>query len=116
MKLVPTIDELKHLMDINASVYGAFHKEAKEEFASQYERAVLPKLKSDFASLINEGRKRGIVWNELEIIGYEHVSSGNSTTSIVITLESGKKVHRLLVEDALIIKGHWHVGRSIRLL
>jgi hypothetical protein len=116
VSLFPTIAEFHELMKQNDKVYGPYSEEARYEFEVDYERYLLPKVKSAFESLVAEGKQKGIDWKRAEFVKADVVShpSGAVTigqVSVVFTVDS--KEYILRIDNALYLNGEWKVTQFL---
>jgi hypothetical protein len=114
--LFPTIAEFHELMKQNDKVYGPYSEEARYEFEVDYERYLLPKVKSAFQSFVAEGKQKGIDWKRAKFVKADVVShpSGAVTigqVSVVFTVDS--KDYTLRVDNALYVNGEWKVNQFL---
>jgi hypothetical protein len=114
--LFPTIAEFHELMKQNNKVYGPFSEEARYEFEVDYERYLLPKVKSAFESVVAEGRQKGIDWKRAKFVKADVVSrpSGAVTigqVSVVFTVDSTEYILR--IDNALYLNGEWKVTQFL---
>ena len=115
--LLPTLAEFHQIMDANDRLYGGFLSEAKNEFAIRYEQEIMPSVKAAFKSVIAEGSKRGINWQNVEFV---RVKSGgtpgheNPVQLDIVFSERGKE-YTLRIENAFIWQGQWRVTQFIEL-
>ena len=115
--LYPSVQEFHNLMKANASVYGPNLKEAQEEFETQHNTKMLPSLKASFAALIKEGEAKGIVWSEVEFLSTEagkHPGGDLSTATFTLAISHNGKVYGIVIDNALLLNGKWHVSKYIR--
>src|SRR5688572_3163222 len=54
--LFPSLTEFHQIMSENEALYGPFAKEARDEFAIDYERYLIPKVKESFSAILKAGR------------------------------------------------------------
>ena len=116
--LFPTIAEFHELMKQNDKVYGPYSEEARYEFEVDYERYLLPKVKSAFESVIAEGKQKGIDWKRAKFVKADVVShpSGAVTigqVSVVFTVDS--KEYILRIDNALYLNSEWKVTQFLTL-
>jgi hypothetical protein len=116
--LLPTLSEFHQIMDANDRLYGRFIKEAKREFAIQYEREVVPSVKAAFNSVIDEGNKRGINWQNVEFVRIKDGATPGHKNPVqldIVFSERGKE-YTLRIENAFIWQGQWRVTQYIELI
>ena len=115
--LLPTLSEFHQIMDANDRLYGDYLTEAKREFAIRYEQEIMPSVKAAFKSVIAEGNKRGINWQNVEFVRVENDDSSgqeNPAQLDIIFSERGKE-HTLRIEKAFVWQGQWRVTQFIEL-
>lgn len=118
VNLFPTLSEFHKIMDENAVIYGNTLSEAKAEFAARYESEILPSLKESFTSIINEGKKKGIDWGEVnyERIEYSTPQQNLATAPFTIVFSSNGSEYRLRIEKAFVLNKEWKVSSAVELI
>jgi hypothetical protein len=116
--LFPTISEFHELMKQNDAIYGPYSEEARYEFEVDYERYLLPKVKSAFASVITQGKQKGIDWKRARFVKVEVVSRpSNAVTlgqiSLVFAVDSEE--YTLHIDNAFYLNGQWKVTQFLTL-
>jgi hypothetical protein len=116
VSLFPTIAEFHELMNQNDKVYGPYSEEARYEFEVDYERYLLPKVKSAFESLVAEGKQKGIDWKRAKFVKADVVSHASGAVtigqlSVVFTVDS--KEYVLQINNALYLNGEWKVTQFL---
>lgn len=117
INLMPTLEEFKHIMKKNESVYGTHLSEAQEDFAIAYETTILPAVKESFKALTEDGIRRGINWREITLVRVE--SEENQffhAAPITIVIASEGKEFKILIDKALLIDGQWKVSQFVKLV
>jgi hypothetical protein len=114
--LFPTITQFHELMKQNDKVYGPYSEEARYEFEVDYERYLLPKVKSAFQSLVTEGKQKGIDWKRAKFVRADVVSRPSGSVvigqvSVVFTVDS--KEYTLRIDNALYLNGEWKVTQFL---
>jgi hypothetical protein len=118
--LYPTLAEFHQIMTENEAFYGMFAKEARDEFALDYERYLIPKAKESFHALIKEGRNKGIDWSKVRFVRVAVVEEEDADTftsapfTVVVSAEG--KEYKIRIEKALFINGSWRVSQFIKLV
>ncbi len=115
--LFPSLSEFHQVMDANDRFYGGFLTEAKRDFAIQYEREVIPSLRAAFKSVIAEGNKRGINWQNVEFVRVKNDATPgqeNPAQLDIIFSDRGKE-YTLRIDNAFIWQGQWRVTQFIEL-
>ena len=115
--MLPTLSEFYQIMDANDRLYGGFLAEAKSEFANRYEQEVVPSVKAAFKSVIAEGNKRGINWQNVQFVRVENNSTPGQENPVqldIVFSERGKE-YTLRIENAFIWQGQWRVTQFIEL-
>ena len=116
--LYPTLTEFHQIMSENEMLYGLFAKEARDEFAIDYERYLMPKVKESFNALIKEGRNKGIDWSKVRYVSVaveEEVTNVLTSVPFTIVVSAEGKEYKIRIEKALFINGSWRVSQFIRL-
>jgi hypothetical protein len=117
--LYPTLAEFHQIMSENEALYGLFAKEARDEFAIDYERYLMPKVKESFDSLIKEGRNKGIDWSKARYVSVaveEDVTNVLTSVPFTIVVSAEGKEYKIRIEKALFINGSWRVSQFIKLV
>ena len=118
VNLFPTLLEFLEIMDENAVIYGNTLGVAKAEFAARYESEILPALKESFASVISEGKKKGIDWSKVsyERIEYSTPQQNLAPVPFTIVFSSKESEYRLRIEKAFVINREWKVSTKVELI
>lgn len=118
LNLFPSLSEFHQIMEENASIYGNTLSEAKKEFAAQYESKILPAVKESFARIINEGKEKGINWNEIafERIEYNTPQHELDNAPFTVVFSAGGNEYRLRIEEAFILNKEWKVSSKVELI
>jgi len=117
--LFPALPEFHKIMNDNASLYGNFLPEARDEFTNSYFGHVLPEIEKSFEHLINEGIEKGIDWNSIDYVRVEQSKAFVTTFdsgSVVIVFTAADLEYRILIENVLVINGQWRIGKHVELL
>ena len=117
LALLPSLSEFHQVMDANEQFYGGFLTEAKSEFAIRYEQEVVPSLKAAFKSVMAEGNRRGINWQNVEFVGIRNGNTPGQENPVqldIVFSERGKE-YTLRIENAFIWQGQWRVTQFIEL-
>ncbi|HET6542831.1 MAG TPA: hypothetical protein VFG46_20230 [Chryseolinea sp.] len=115
--LLPTLAEFHQIMDANDRLYGGFLSEAKSEFAIRYEQEIMPSVKAAFKSVIAEGNKRGINWQNVEFARVKNSGTPGQENPVqldIVFSERGKE-YTLRIQNAFIWQGQWRVTQFIEL-
>lgn len=107
--LVPTLNELLHVMESNAPFYGAYLSEAKAELSKQYESDV-KRIETSFISAIEQGKLNHIAWSKAQFVSAEREQS-----NLVIEFTVDGKSHKIQVAVTE-IEGELHAGEFIALI
>ena len=116
--LFPSLAEFHDLMDANANVYGETLEAAKEEFATRYKNHVLPVVEKSFATIVEEGSKKGIDWGQINFERVECTTPGKnlSSGSFIIVFSAGGKEFRMSISKAFVLHDEWKVSSEINLI
>jgi hypothetical protein len=118
--LYPKLAEFHQVMIENEDFYGMFAKEARDEFAIDYERNLIPKVKESFNALIREGRNKGIDWSKVRFVSVtvleEELTNVLTSTPLTIVVSAEGKEHTIRIEKALFMNGSWKVSQFIKLV
>lgn len=115
--LFPSLAEFHDLMNANANVYGETLEAAKEEFAARYKNDVLPSVEKSFATILQEGSKKGIDWSQINFERVECRAPGNLTAgSFTIVFSANGKEYRMNISKAFILHDEWKVSSEINLI
>ena len=104
--LVPTLPQLIQVMDANASFYGTYLKEAKEELSKQYAGDV-KRIESSFESAIEQGNVNHIGWSKAVFVQAERE---NDNLIIEFTVDGKSHKMKVAVTD---IDGELRAGQII---
>jgi hypothetical protein len=116
--MLPTLSEFHQIMDANDKLYGGFLTEAKRDFAARYEQELIPSVKEAFTSVIAEGSKRGIDWQNIEFVRVKKLDlqgHENHAQLDVVFREKGKE-YTLRIENAFIWRGQWKITQFIEFI
>jgi hypothetical protein len=104
--LLPSVSELRALMDQNKSLYGDFLSEVQAELARSFVLEALAKVKETFKCIVAVGKQKGIDWRSVRLVEAEIVRStiNDAVGVLVLAFISGGKQHTLFVNRVLI--GH----------
>jgi len=116
--LFPSLAEFHDLMDANANVYGETLEAAKEEFSARYKNHVLPEVEKSFATILEEGSKKGIDWSQIKFERVECTTPGKnlSSGSFVIVFSASGKEYRMNISKAFVLHDEWKVSSEISLI
>ena len=106
--LVPTLPELLHVMDANASFYGAYLKEAKAEMSKHYD-ADVKRIETSFLNAIEQGKLNHISWSKAQFVS---VAREQSKLVIEFTVDGQSHKIEVVVTE---IEGELHAGEFIAL-
>jgi hypothetical protein len=104
--LVPSLPELLQVMDANASFYGAYLSDAKEEITKQYERDIKG-IETSFINAVEQGKMNHISWEKAKF-----VSAEREHENLIIEFTVDGKLHKIAVAVAE-IEGELHAGKFI---
>jgi hypothetical protein len=116
--LFPTVAEFHALMKQNDAIYGPYSEEARYEFEVDYERYLLPKVKTAFTSVISDGKKKGIDWSQIQFVKVdvrEHPSQSVTLGEFTVVFSFDKKEYKLRVQNAFYVNGQWKVTQFLTL-
>lgn len=116
--LFPTVAEFHELMKQNDRIYGPYSEEARAEFEVDYERYLLPKVKSTFAAIIAEGKRKGIDWKRAQLVKADVVTRASSAVTLgdfLIVFTVDKKEYTLRIDNAFFLNGEWKVTQYLTL-
>lgn len=116
--LFPTLSDFHALMQRNSELYGKNFTEAAREFEDEFRRVVYPEFSGSFQRILEEGRRAGIDWRTIQFVAVESAVEPREEFSVVpitIVFQAQGKTHRLHVEKALMINGHWKISQYLRL-
>lgn len=116
--LLPTLSEFHQIMDTNDGLYGGFLTEAKRDFAVQYEQEVLPSVRKSFSTVVAEGHKRGINWQNIEFVSVKKISTPGheNPVQLNIVFRENNKEYTLRIQNAFLWHGQWKVTQFIELV
>jgi len=116
--LFPSLAEFHDLMDANANVYGETLEAAKEEFAARYKNHVLPVVEKSFATILEEGSKKGIDWSQINFERVECTTPGKnlSSGSFIIVFSDRGREYRMNISKAFVLHDEWKVSSEISLI
>jgi hypothetical protein len=116
--LFPTIGEFHGLMKQNDKVYGPYSEEARYEFEVDYQRYLLPKVKSAFESIVAEGKQKGIDWKRAKFVKADVVSRPSNAViigQVSVVFAADSKEYILRIDNALYLNGQWKVTQFLTL-
>jgi hypothetical protein len=116
--MFPSIEDFNDMMRESSEIYGTYLADAQREFAINYEHKLLPTVEHAFDLLIEEGRAKGIEWNNIRYIGTEQQEQPTNRFSpvpVTIIFSSKGVEHRIYIERALVINGQWKVSQFVKL-
>ena len=76
-------------------------------------------MKKSFDALIEDGRERGIDWNNVSLVSWETLNLVEApllAAPFVIAIESKGKIFRIEITKALYINDHWCVSQYVKLI
>ncbi|HMG90946.1 MAG TPA: hypothetical protein VK589_12860 [Chryseolinea sp.] len=117
--MFPSLEDFNDMMKESSEIYGTYLADAQREFANSYEHKLIPTVEHAFELLIDEGRSKGIEWNNIRYIGTEQEEQPKhrfSPIPVTIVFSSNGVEHRIYVERALVINGQWNVSQFIKLI
>lgn len=115
--LLPTLSEFHQIMDANDKLYGGFLTEAKREFAVRYEQEIIKSVKASFKTVLAEGNKRGINWQNVEFVRVKSGTPGKENpVQLDIVFREKEKEYTLRIANAFIWQGQWRVTQFIELI
>lgn len=112
--LFPTLAQFHRQMELNEGFYGSNLEAAKEDFAKTYNNELLPAVRRAYATLVEEGEKRGINWSEVTVVSVDIPDMNAGFSPLTITFEHEGKTFGLLIERSLMIEGKWKVSQYVR--
>lgn len=104
--LIPSLEQLNHVMDAHAKFYGAYLSDAKAELAKQYAGDV-KRIENSFINAID---KNTISWSKAQFVS---ASRENETLAIEFTVEG--KTHKIKIAVTE-IDGELRAGQVIACL
>jgi len=116
LTLYPSLSDFYKLME-SSGAYGDFLEEAKQEFADTYAHKLLPAVRESFEAALQQGKEKGIDWNDIRFIRIETPevpAASFSTIPATIVIEANDVEHRLVLEKAIVVNGKLKVSRYIR--
>ena len=117
--MFPTLEDFNDMMKESSEIYGTYLADAQREFANNYEHKLIPTVEHAFELLIEEGRSKGIEWNNIRYIGTEQREQPQhkfSPVPVTIVFSSNGVEHKIYIERALVINGQWKVSQFIKLV
>lgn len=116
--LFPSLDEFYMIIDENALVYGENLANAKTEFADQYNSKLIPSLKKSFASILQQGKNKGIDWSKITFERVVCTTSGENLASAPLTIvfSVNKKEYHITIDKAFVLHGVWKVSAEMSLI
>ena len=117
--MFPSLEDFNDMMKESSEIYGTYLPDAQREFAINYEHKLIPTVEHAFDVLIDEGRSKGIEWNNIRYIGTEQSEQPKhrfSPIPVTIVFSANGVEHRIYVERALVINGQWKVSQFIKLI
>lgn len=115
--LFPSLDEFYGVMEKNAALYGDFLNEARNEFTSDY-LDLLPSLRESFLQVIEEGKRRGIRWENIQLVKVEtgSLTTDFTTVTVVLVFAEQNNTFKVKMNRALVLQGEWKVSPFLELL
>lgn len=116
--MFPSLEDFNDMMKESSEIYGTYLADAQREFAINYEQKLVPTVEHAFDVLIDEGRSKGIDWNNIRFVGIEQKEQPKhhfSPIPVTIVFTSNGAEHRIHIERALVINGQWKVSQFIKL-
>ena len=116
--MFPSIEDFNDMMKESSEIYGTYLADAQREFAINYEHKLIPTVEHAFDLVIEEGRTKGIDWNNIRYVSIEQNEQPKNRFSpvpVTIVFSSNGVEHRILIERALVIHGQWKVSQFIKL-
>ena len=117
--MFPSLEDFNDMMKESSEIYGTYLVDAQREFANNYEHKLIPTVEHAFELLIEEGRSKGIEWNNIRYIGTEQREQPQhkfSPVPVTIVFSSNGVEHKIYIERALVINGQWKVSQFIKLV
>ena len=117
--MFPSLEDFNDMMKESSEIYGTYLADAQREFANNYEHKLIPTVEHAFELLIEEGRSKGIEWNNIRYIGTEQRDQPQhkfSPVPVTIVFSSNGVEHKIYIERALVINGQWRVSQFIKLV
>lgn len=117
--MFPSLEDFNDMMKESSEIYGSYLPDAQREFAINYEHKLVPTVEHAFDVLIDEGRSKGIDWNNIRYIATqqkEEPKNRFSPVPVTIVFSSNGVEHRIFIERALVIHGQWKVSQFITLI
>lgn len=118
LALLPSVADFHGIMNANAGFYGGNIADAQKEFSTVYATQVVPKARKAFTNLVQQGRKHGIDWHQIQVTGIDTGTEPKgklALTTVSIKFLSGGKPYSLIVDKSLVWNGQWKVSQYIRL-
>ena len=106
-------------MKQNDAIYGPYSEEARYEFEVDYERYLVPKVKTAFASAISDGKQKGIDWSRVQFVRVDVTERPTNAVMLgefIVVFSFEKKEYMLRVQDAFYINGQWKVTQFLTLV
>ena len=116
--MFPTVADFHGLMMRNSELYGVNLNEAAREFEKEFAYVLFPEFKKSFERIIHEGKEAGIDWRTAQFVSVEvpeEIESDFAAVPMTINFRAQGKEHRLKIEKALVIDGHWKLSQYISL-
>ena len=117
--MFPSLEDFNDMMRESSEIYGTYLADAQREFALNYEHKLIPTVEHAFEVLIDEGRSKGIDWNDIQFVNIEQKDQPRNRFSpipVTIVFSSKGVEHRISIERALVINGQWKVSQFIKLV
>jgi hypothetical protein len=113
--LFPTLEEFHLLMDHNASAYGPYLPDAKQDFEQEYRKVIIPTVTKSFEEILRAGTEKGIIWSEAKFESADFDLSNKTGLSVpgIISFSYKGQVHHLRVEKAILLDHNWKVGQYL---
>lgn len=116
--LLPALQEFHSLMDQNASVYGPYLPEAKQEFELEYRNVIIPAVIRSFEETLKSGEQKGIVWSEVKFESADFNLDSKTGLSVpgIVSFSYKGQVQQLRIEKAILFGNNWKVGQRLHLI
>ena len=117
--MFPSLEDFSDMMKESSEIYGTYLAHAQRDFAINYEQKLIPTVEHAFEVLIDEGRSKGIEWNNIRYIGIQQEAEPKQRFSpipVTLVFSSNGVEHKIYIERALVINGQWKVSQFIKLL
>jgi hypothetical protein len=117
--MFPSLEDFNDMMKESSDIYGTYLADAQREFSINYEQKLIPTVEHAFDLLIDEGRSKGIEWNNIKFLRIEQKEQPKhqfSPVPVTIVFSANGLEHRIHIERALVINGQWKVSQFIKLV